>query len=286
MILYFAGSYTPRELEILAEYKCPIMQNWSTVDNTDPIWKKLRTGEIDDVIFDSGGFQMMTKVKTKRVVKPETYALWLELTLRDYPNIKYLCLDIPGDNAITMNNLAYLESCGLSPIPIWHSSNSEVYDVYLDYYCNRYDYLAIGGIANMNTRYIYRLVEYLMQRYPHMKLHLLGVGLGISRICQIYRPYSADASSWLAPARWGSELIFDGKRIRLVDMSAKDKQEIRKNDAVRTAWSRKTIHRIKEFEELMNTTSPTHPVQGNMFVKDLKDEGPKQQDDRTVQTRR
>ena len=299
MKIYFAGSYTRRELDILADYHCPIMQNWSTVDRNDPLWKKLKTGEIDDVIFDSGGFQVQTGTRGMRGIGTgsvidrsayadrysgkkwapagnpvkwilstsiDTYALWLELTLQDYPNIKYMCLDVPRNNAKTLDNLAYLESCGLSPIPIWHATGSEVYDTILDYYCDRYEYIAIGGIALGNRRHTFNLFSYLMQKYPHMKFHLLGIGLGLSNICRIYRPYSADASSWLAPARWGSELIFDGKNIKLRGMSPEDRLAIRKNDDVRTEWSLKTIQRLKEFEKVMNNTLPTEPVQANLFT--------------------
>ena len=268
MKMYFAGSYTRRELEILAEYKCAIMQNWSTVDRNDPIWKKMRTGEITDVIFDSGGFQAQTGVDTVRKVNLDSYSLWLELTLRDYPMIKYMCLDVFKNNSQTLDNLAYMEAKGLHPIPIWHVGNSEVYDPVLEYYCDRYDYIAVGGIALGNRRATYRLFEFIKQKYPHMNFHLLGIGLGISTICQIYRPYSADASSWLAPARWGTELKFDGKNIKLYPMSPEDRKAIRKNDDVRTAWSLKTIKEIKAFEKYANETEPSRPYQVNMFAGD------------------
>lgn len=269
MKMYFAGSYTPRELGILAEYKCGIMQNWSTVDPKDVIWPKMRSGEIDDVIFDSGGFQLQTGVATRRVVNLDNYALWLELTLRDYPKIKYMSLDVLGDNEKSVENLNYLEGHGLRPIPIWHSRGSDVYDVYLDYYCDKYEYIALGGIAMGNRGSVYRLIEYIMQKYPHMKFHLLGIGLSISNICKVYRPYSADASSWLAPARWGQEIIFDGKNIRLQGMSKEDRKAIRKNDDVRTMWSRKAIHSIKEFEKLMNNTEPDGFYNIQMFTDDI-----------------
>jgi hypothetical protein len=264
--MYFAGSYTPKELEILAEYHCGIMQNWATVDPKDAIWDKLRTGEIDDVIFDSGGFQLQTGVETRRVVNLDNYALWLELTLRDYPNIKYMALDHLGDNPRSFENLNYLEDKGLRPIPIWHSRGSDVNDVYLDYYCNHYSYIALGGIAMGNRGSVYRLMEYLMQKYPKMNFHLLGIGLSVSTICKVYRPYSADASSWLSPARWGQEIIFDGRDIKLQGMTVEDRKAIRKNDDVRTLWSRKAIHAIKEFEKMVNCTEPTGDFQKQMFT--------------------
>ena len=268
MKLFFAGSYTPRELEILVEYRAGIMSNWSTIDANDPLWAKLRTGEIDDVIFDSGGFQLQTHVDTKRKINIPNYALWLELTLRDYPNIKYMALDKLDDNPTSMKQLAELESYGLHPIPIWHSGNVGVYDPVLDFYCNNYDYIAIGGIALRNRKNIYQLMERLMQQYPHMKFHLLGVGLAVSYVCKVYIPYSADASSWLAPARWGSEIVFDGKDIKLRDMSKEDRKAIRKNDDVRTMWSRKAIHNIKEFEKVMNNKTLKPDIQLQMFRMD------------------
>ena len=264
--MYFAGSYTRRELDILAEYKCPIMQNWSTVDMRDRIWEKMRTGEIDDVIFDSGGFQLQTGTATKRVINLESYALWIELTRRDYPMIKYMCLDVLGQNEKTLDNLAFLESRDLTPIPIWHVRGSQVYDNVLEYYCNAYDYIAIGGIVIKGQKIAYKTCEFIMQKYPHMKLHLLGVGLAISDICDIYRPYSADASSWLAPARWGQELILKDNKIRLIQMTKEEKHRIKKSDDVRTEWSLKTIQRIKIFEKLMNETTPTGNYRINMFV--------------------
>ena len=266
MKMYFAGSYTRRELEILEEYKCPIMQNWSTVDMKDPIWKKLKAGTITDVIFDSGGFQLQTNVQTRRVINLKNFALWVELTLRDYPMIKYMALDKLGDNSVTLEHLKFLESRGINPIPIWHLGNSEPYDPYLEYYCDRYDYIAIGGIAMSNRNATFKFFELISQKYPHMNFHLLGIGLGISSISKVYRPFSADASSWLAPARWGTELIFDGTNIKLYPMSPEDKLAIRKNDDVRTKWSLKTIQQIKAFENHVNETPPNKPWQVNMFA--------------------
>ena len=243
-----------------------MMQNWSTIERRDPIWKKLRTGEIDDIIFDSGGFQAQTGVKTTRVVNKESYALWLELTLREYPNIKYLNLDVFGNNAATLDNQAYFESQGLHPIPIWHAIGNEVPDMILDYLCDRYEYVAIGAIAKSASKSIYKLFEYLMQKYPHTKFHLLGIGLGINNICKIYRPYSADSSTWLAPSRWGRELLFDGEDFSMRLMSEEDRLAIRKNDVVRTMWSEKTIQVIKAFEDHVNNTEPKKIFQVNMFA--------------------
>ena len=101
-----------------------------------------------------------------------------------------------------------------------------------------------------------------------MKFHLLGIGLGISSISKVYLPYSADASSWLAPARWGTELLFDGKNIKLYPMSPEDKLAIRKNDDVRTKFSLQTIKEIKRFEDYANSNPPNNPYQVNMFAGD------------------
>jgi hypothetical protein len=164
-----------------------------------------------------------------------------------------------------------LEDKGLRPIPIWHSRGSDVNDVYLDYYCNHYSYIALGGIAMGNRGSVYRLMEYLMQKYPGMNFHLLGIGLSISNICKVYRPYSADASSWLAPARWGQEIIFDGKDIKLQGMSVEDRKAIRKNDDVRTMWSRKAITAIKDFEKMVNNRTPDGSYNLQMFTDNYEE---------------
>ena len=64
MKMYYAGSYTPRELEVLAEYKCPIMQNWSTVNMKDPLFglRAYKQDVLDELLSIENGYDWAVSV--------------------------------------------------------------------------------------------------------------------------------------------------------------------------------------------------------------------------------
>jgi len=204
-----------------------------------------------DVIIDSGGYQLQTGVA---FVSIEAYALWLEFLLPKHPEISgYMNLDILGDDEKSFNNLRFLESKGLHPIPVWHAGEQEAY---LDYFCNTYPWVSIGGLVSggASKGNIRRLTLWLRQQYPKTNFHLFGIGIsGIDAFKEI-PPYSCDFSTWNTVQRFGHTIIKDKNQvIKEVQMPEKDRLRIRTDHAFRDEVTRHAIKNMMYFEDTINS---------------------------------
>jgi len=184
MKLYFAGDFWDKVL--LEEGVTRRLLSFAAIKEL----KKL--GDFEDIFLDSGAFSNSTGADTITVSR---YTLWLELYLDANPNINtYAVLDDISDPAITQSNLEYMEAEGLKPLPVYHyGEDTEI----LTRLCNKYEYIAIGGIASqgLNTEKLRLLWEWIYENYPDNKFHLFGVG----NVCalQVYQPYSIDTTLWV-----------------------------------------------------------------------------------------
>lgn len=199
-----------------------------------------------EVMIDSGGFQLQ-KGTGDREVFLKAYALWLHLLLPRYPEVKYyMNLDIWRDGEASLSNLRYLESQELSPMPIWHSG-TEV--KYLDYYYNNYEYIAIGGIANIrNKPALQRIVNWLFQSYPNRKYHFLGIGLTGMQAFSVFKPHSIDFSTWGVAARYGHQIIIrDGVPVEVV-LPPELKQKLRDDKEYLEQTLIESVRQLKKLE--------------------------------------
>ena len=208
------------------------------------------------MLVDSGAYQLQTGVAE---VYLRGYALWLQFLLPEHPEISgYMNLDILGDTVETLKNQTYLESEGLKPIPVWHGGE----DIdFLDLYCERYDWVAIGGIVKKymsSKESVVKLLNFITQRHPNTKFHLLGIGIsGIKAYFQI-RPYSVDFSTWSTVARFGHAIVEDEKQIiKEVQLPKADRDRLRIDADYQRKVTRIGVKNILTFErrlsELENT---------------------------------
>lgn len=157
-----------------------------------------------ELFLDSGAYSAYTKgVK----IELDEYIQFI----KDHKDIihVYANLDSIGDAKQTLKNQRYMESKGLHPLPTFHMNEDFKY---LKFYINRYDYIALGGMANCKNKHL--LANWLDHCWnlicdedgmPKVKVH--GFALTRLDIMTRYPWYSVDSTSWVAKSRFGSILI-------------------------------------------------------------------------------
>lgn len=156
-----------------------------------------------ECMLDSGAYSVETG---KNKVSVESYTLWLQLYLERYPQIKhYINLDDLSDPYISMRNQLYMESEGLSPMPVYHYGEPTET---LDSLCKDYEYVGLGGMAvgSMPWQKLQKFWEWIYDRYKDNKFHMFGVGtVQPFFYCQ---PYSIDSTSWNVGSRFGDLMCY------------------------------------------------------------------------------
>ena len=121
----------------------------------------------------------------------------------------YANLDSIGSAEETWKNQRKMESCGFSPIPVYHLDEP---DKYLDM-CMEYDYFAVGGLASAKGRSLKPFLQKVFQKIcpesnnflPLKKVH--GFGIATPEIITTFPWYSIDSTSWVQYGRYGIILV-------------------------------------------------------------------------------
>lgn len=164
--------------------------------------KKIEKRNFSSLFLDSGAFSAFTLNVS---IDIKEYALFLQKN-----HEKILCyanLDVIGDAVSTFENQKYLDSCGLTAIPVFHFNDDFQY---LEHYCTHYPYIALGGMVG---RPIKELREFLnksftlIRKFWPVKVH----GFGVTNVGLLleYPFYSVDSTSWLFGGKTGSIGILD-----------------------------------------------------------------------------
>jgi hypothetical protein len=118
---------------------------------------------------------------------------------------------------MTLKNQRIMEQAGLTPLPCFHFGEPMEY---LDYYIEKYDYLALGVAGNSGKKLIPWLNECFLHHIcnkngmPKIKIH--GFAVTSMNIMLRYPWFSVDSTSWVVTGRMGSIFIpryKDGKWI-------------------------------------------------------------------------
>lgn len=209
-----------------------------------------------EVLIDSGGYQLQTGVA---FVSIGAYSLWLQMMLPKHPEVVgYMNLDILNDPIKTLENQLFMESEGLSPIPVWHDGEDLAF---LDLYCEGYEWVSIGGLAskgNLGKKYITALLSWLSGRHSKTKFHMFGIGITGTTAYRQIRPYSCDFSTWSTGARFGNAIMLDKKQIiKEVPLLPKDRERLRNDPQYLADITREAIKNIKYYEEFLNKLENT-----------------------------
>ena len=194
---------------------------------------------MDKGLAVSYGYDLIKKSKTECDAKTKTVELFMdsgafsaftkdtEVNLKEYIDFLkgnkhiidiYANLDVIGENGgaadensakKTLQNQRRMEKAGLSPLPVFHYG--EPYK-YLEYYIEKYKYIALGGLVGANTGKLVSWLDVCFSKYicgpdglPKIKIHAFGVTS--LRLMLRYPWYSVDSTSWVMMGRNGMIMV-------------------------------------------------------------------------------
>ena len=172
----------------------------------------------------------------------------------------YANLDVIGDPVATMKNQKYMESKGLKPLPCFHFGEDFKY---LDYYLDRYDYLAFGGMVGKHTPALsswldktFNIICDQESRLPRVKVH--GYGMTSLMLMIRYPWYSVDSTSWVVQSRLGDIMVpRQGKDGGLIY-----------NDRMLKIQTSSRSSRLTEKDEHYTTLSPHLKAHVDKYISD------------------
>lgn len=160
------------------------------------------------LMFDSGAFSAMTQGAPIDLHDYGRYLVTHQAAFECYVN-----LDVIRDPDTTWHNQQVLEQeYGLTPMPVFHAGTDRRW---LTHYLDRYDYIALGGIALVRGEARSGWLARNLAAAGNHRFHYLGV-TNQDVLVQM-TPYSADSSSWGAGYRYGRMHLWTGRRIVNVD---------------------------------------------------------------------
>ena len=120
----------------------------------------------------------------------------------------YANLDVIGDAEATWQNQKIMEDAGLDPLPCFHYGEPEKY---LVRYLDKYDYVALGGVAtkvkqgDVVSRWLDMVFgTYVCDASGMTKHKIHGFGITSLRLLLRYPWYSVDSTSWVVNSRMGA----------------------------------------------------------------------------------
>ena len=154
------------------------------------------------LFLDSGAFSAFTKNVEINIDE------YIEFIKKHKQHLDiYANLDVIGNAEGTLKNQKYMESKGLNPMPCFHYKED---NKYLEHYVNNYDYIALGGVAQLKGNKVqlkYWLDElwekYLTKDDGTAKLKVHGFGMTNVELMKRYPWYSVDSTSWVLTGRFG-----------------------------------------------------------------------------------
>lgn len=155
------------------------------------------------LFLDSGAFSAFTQgVK----IDIDQYISFIKKN-KEYIDI-YAALDVIGDFQKTKENLRYMESKGLTPLPTFHFGSPMEE---LDRLCREYDFIALGGLVPLalQKRKITAWLDScfsVIKNYWPKKIH--GFGVNNYELWKRYPFYSVDATSWAKYVIYGYRIEY------------------------------------------------------------------------------
>ena len=168
-----------------------------------------------DLFMDSGGFSAFTM---GAVIDLDLYCQVIKKYKKHLTT--YAQLDAIGDPDKTRENLEYMESKGLSPLPVFHYGSDFAI---LRELAQKYDYIALGGLVPYSKR------KTLLKRHldscfaivrDQCRVH--GFGMTGMEILQRYPWYSVDSTSWLGGSKRAEYHSFERGKLKFKQTTIKE----------------------------------------------------------------
>lgn len=170
-------------------------------------FQELTESGFKNIMMDSGAYSVS---KRGLAIDLDKYIEFLKSN-RDKIDV-CVALDVIGNPKQSYENWLYMIDKGIdNAIPVYHLGE----DIkWLDLYCEKTDFVGIGGIAGSvtNWKLYIPFLRRIVNRYPNHKFHAFG--LNSYKALRMVDLYSCDATSWLVGQKF-AELSSDNGRIKL-----------------------------------------------------------------------
>lgn len=159
----------------------------------------------EKIMLDSGAYTVFNSGGTIDIDK------LCDFIIENRADIKHaISLDVIGDEGWdSVKNWEYMQKERETEVlPVFHVQEDWAI---LDYYCERADYVAIGGMAGVissQTKQAY-FMEKIFTRHPGIKFH--GLGVNDPFLVQRFPFYSVDALTWRNGSRFGQIITEHGR---------------------------------------------------------------------------
>lgn len=128
--------------------------------------------------------------------------------------LTYVNLDVIFNPERTWENQKYLESCGLSPLPVFHYGE----DIkWLKKYMDNYEYVGIGGVSQVTKQKFSNdlgdpAFDLIFKSSQKVKVH--GFAVTSVDLLTRYKWFSCDSSTWIKCGAYGDILVpsYDPKK--------------------------------------------------------------------------
>ena len=157
----------------------------------------------DELFIDSGGFEAQ---KNGVKINVKDYSQYIKRNsdiITQYANLDTSSIEE------SQQNLEYMESVGLKPIPVWHAT--EPLELF-ERMCEKYPYVAVGGVEYGGNRDITeRVTRQIFPIAMRYKTKIHSFGMTFIGLLREYPFYSADSSTWRSGFRYGTVFDLDNR---------------------------------------------------------------------------
>lgn len=157
------------------------------------------------LFLDSGAFSAWTKGIR---IDIDEYCQFI----KDGQIGKYIVLDTVLDDRNagaeqTYENLKYMESKGLMPVPVFHYGSDLKY---LERLVNEgYEYICLGGTVGISSTNRAKFFDEVFGNYPDTFFH--GLGMTDPKLIRKYPWFSVDSSTWLSGRKYNRLVTENGQ---------------------------------------------------------------------------
>jgi hypothetical protein len=275
MRLVLAVSPTRKHFAILRKCNVEhILISYHFVKKVDELFRKLDGYLPKSIILDSGAFSVWANNQHIDINSYISFAKQLRERLPSEVELNIVNLDVlpgkfgqrPTDKEREESaqkgweNMLQLEKEGLKVIHVYHQHEKVEW---LDKLREHSDYIGISPANDVSMR---EKLQFMDSCYTRIKASVKTHGFAVTSPDQLYRYplYSADSSSWVAAARYGTiPLFYDDLSIKWLHY--KNKDEVLKHwDYVRSlgmeklgaeAWEDRTELAIRSYQKLQEVST-------------------------------
>jgi len=235
MRLYFAAGEVEKLVKIcLAAGGKNMLGSFPKIVGRANYLSKAPISGCNSFFLDSGAFSAFTLGTPIDVQQYGAYLVQNKRWLGIYAN-----LDVIGDWRATHKNQLYLEQLGLTPLPVFHlASPAEPWE-HLKDLVQRYDYLAIGGVATTQFTVkekaafldkCWSIVGAEWKRGRQVKIH--GFGVTSNWAVKNYPWFSVDSAAWSIAGGCGVMYKFTGTGLVSCHYTDTDAADFKRRNAL------------------------------------------------------